>query len=253
MHRPCFIVSHRYYRNYPSYLIHYIQNINEFYENSLIILVDNNSKYLNDIVKEIEINILNKSNLIILVNNSDCKFEIGAYKIGINYIISNNLLEIYDYYVFTQDNFILKNKYDFNILNTNNTVACPLYTYNVGNDNCFQSEISQTVLKNINLENRINELSLCWCQSFILNHTKIIDFLNIVKDIVITTRYESECSERFLCGILYYLNNYILTSIDGESNTSFLEHCLHVDLINDKTSKHFVKRLQQKNEFTLDD
>jgi hypothetical protein len=78
-------------------------------------------------------------------------------------------------------------------------------------------------------------------------------FLNIVKDIIITTRYESECSERYLCGILYYLNNYILTSIDGVSDTCFLNYCLHVDLVNDKTSKYFLKRLQQKNEFTLDD
>jgi len=254
MYKPCFIISHRYYRNYPSYVLQYIQNINKFYTNNFILIVDNNSKYLHDII--IQINELNLPNIVILINNTECKFELGAYKVGISYLFTNNLLDTYDYYIFTQDTFILKNNYDFNILNQNNTLACPLYTYNVGYDHFFQSEISQTVLRNLHLENRINELSnelsLCWCQSFVLNKSKVFEFYNITKDIIITTRYESECSERYLCGILYYLNNYILTSIDGESNDPFLQYCLHVDLINETTNKYFLKRLQQKNENTLD-
>lgn len=136
MHRPCFIISHRYYRNYQSFILYYIENIQKFYENSMIILVDNNSKYLDDIKKKLN------PEIIVLVNDTECKFEIGAYNVGINYILSNNLLDNFDYYVFTQDNFIIKNKCDFDILEKNNTFAAALDIFKVSNHEFYQNKIS---------------------------------------------------------------------------------------------------------------
>jgi hypothetical protein len=246
----CFIISHRYYRNYPSYIKYYIDNINNFYENSLIIIVDNNSKYLDDIKTLLN----NYTNIIILVNNTECKFEIGAYKVGINYIINNNLLENYDYYIFTQDNFILKNKFDFNILINNNTKACALNTFTKYKE-AYYNEITLNILRKINLENRIDELTLCWCNSFILNKSVVIDFLNITKDIIITSRYNGSVhSERYLSGILYYLNNYIMTSIDGDIEFHNLKYdCWTVNLIEDNIpERFFIKKVQQKTENTID-
>ena len=70
----------------------------------IILIVDNNSPYLEDIE-----NILKKYiNLKIIINNSKCKFEIGAYNEGIRYIQNNNLLNNYEYFIFSQDNFVLK-------------------------------------------------------------------------------------------------------------------------------------------------
>lgn len=246
MHRPCFIISHRYYRNYPSYILHYIENIQKFYENSLIILVDNNSKYLDDIKMQL------KPGVIVLVNDTECKFEIGAYKVGINYIISNNLLNDYDYYVFTQDNFIIKNKYDFDILDKNNTFAAALDIFKVGDIEFYQNQIVMNILKSINLEKRVEELTLCWCNSFVLNKTKVIDYLNIIKDIVIVNRRESEASERYLSGILYYLNNHIMTSINNIIPREKYD-CWTVNLYDSFPGIYFVKRVQQKNEKTIED
>lgn len=250
MNNLCFIISHRYYRNYQSYIKYYVDNINIFYKNSLILIIDNNSKYLDDIKTLLN----NYTNVIILVNNTECKFEIGAYKVGINYIINNNLLENYDYYIFTQDNFILKNKFDFNILLNNNTKACALNTFTKGKEE-YYNEITLNILRKINLENRIDELTLCWCCSFILNKSIVIDFLNITKDIIITYRTESCFSERYLSGILYYLNNYIMTSIDGDIELHNLKYnCWTVNLIEDNIpERFFVKKVQQKNEHTLDE
>lgn len=250
MYKPCFIISHRYYRNYPSYIKYYIENIQKFYENSLIILVDNNSKYLDDIKRQLN------TDIIILVNNTECKFEIGAYKVGINYILSNNLLNDYDYYVFTQDNFIIKNKYDFDILKKNNTFAAALDGFKMNNNEFYQNEIVMNVLKKINLEKRIDELTLCWCHSFVLNNTKVIEYLNMVKDIVIVNRIQSEASERYLSGILYYLNNHFMSYINNNNSDKY--DCWTVDLINDSFPEesfpglYFIKRVQQKNERTID-
>ena len=49
MNKVCFIISHFYNRNYTSYIKYYIDNIQYFYNDSLIIIVDNNSKYIADI------------------------------------------------------------------------------------------------------------------------------------------------------------------------------------------------------------
>ena len=243
----CFIISHKYYRQYTSYIKYYIDNINNYYENSLILIIDNNSKYIDDI----KILFNNYPNVLILINDTECKFEIGAYKLGINYIINNNLLENYDYYIFTQDTFILKNKYDFNILTENNTKACAIHVFYPPKEQ-YENPIIMNILIKLNLQNRLDELSLCFANSFILNKSKISPFFEIIKDIVITNRFESECSERYLTGILYYLNDYIMTSIEGDISHSIYDF-YKIDFINDNfPDKNFLKLMQQKNENSIE-
>ena len=244
-----FIISHRYYRNYKSYIQYYVNNIQRCYSNSFIIIVDNNSTYINDIKLQLE----NYKNLVILSNNTECKFEIGAYKVGINYLIDNNLIEQYDFYTFTQDNFILKNKYDFNNLYINNITACTVNSW-IRAPMCsfFQRNETKYILHKLNLENSIDKLSLCWCNTFILHKSKIIDFLNITKEIIITKRVESECSERYLSGILYRLNNDKIYDIDGDIDKLNYDYW-KVDSINDIVNHYFVKKVQRKNENTKDE
>ena len=56
--------------------------------------------------------------------------------------------------------------------------------------------------------NFLDEITFCCCNSFILHGSKIKDFLEITKNIIIKDKYGSNCGERFLARILYELNNH---------------------------------------------
>ena len=246
----CFIIAHKYYRNYESYIQYYVDNIQKFYTNSFIIIVDNNSKHIDDIKNKLA----NYSNLVILSNDTPCKFEIGAYNVGINYLKDNNLIDKYDFCIFSQDTYVLKNKYNFNKLYIDKTNALAFHAVMFIDINQFQlpyfySPSSMSILKKINLSDKIQSLKLCWCNSFILHSSKIIEFLDITKDTIVLNRPDSECSERYLSGILYYLNNYSLADLCPVIDYDFRT----IDIINSNTPNWFLKRFQQKNERTMDD
>ena len=250
-YRLCFIIAHKYYRNHTSYVEYYVNNIQTIYQNAFIIIVDNNSKYFQDIQEKLK----DKSNIIMLVNETECKFEIGAYRVGIRYLIDNLLLDNFDFCVFTQENFILKQKYDFNILLNRGTLACTIYSWLYGkNDQHYGHEMSQIVLKSLNLQNSVNELSLCWCCSFVLHKSKVPNFFEIVKDLVLTQRHQSEASERFLSGILYHLNGNKIEDIDGCIREGVMTYnCYETDLFREETKYNFLKLCQHRNEHTRDE
>lgn len=251
--KPCFIISHKWVRGtspnnkvgkYISYLKYYLENIQNFYKNSLTIVVDNNSTYKEDIFDEIK----NFKNLILLDNNIDSKFEIGAYTVGLNYLIQNNLIEDYNYYVFTQDNFIIKNKYNFIELDEKNIKACPI------NDWHPESESSGMYSKLIplGLHNNLDKISFCWCSSFVVHHTKIKKLHEYLSKIKIINRWESACGERFLSRILWELNEGKNYNIDGTLDELRNKYdCWSVDLFGDVPT-YFAKRVQQKTENTKD-
>jgi hypothetical protein len=242
----CFIIAHKYFRGYESYLDYYVEQILNYYHNSLIIIVDNNSNYKEDIFKTLP----NNKNIILLDNNILCKFEIGAYQVGLNYLMENDLINEYDYYVFSQDNFILKNKYDFNLLNKNKTKACPINSWT---NDWEKMDVCEPVLKNLNLFNMFNESKLCWCNSFIVTKERIEKLHIFLKKIVIINRHQSEGSERYLGRILLELNDGIPT-IDIDGDITLLKNkydCWNVNPKNDINS-FFVKIVQQKNEKTTD-
>jgi len=243
----CFIIAHRYYRNYKSFLKYYIDNINKFYENSLIIIVDNNSKHLEDI----RIMLGDFENIVILTNETNSKFEPGAYNVGIRYVLDHEL--DYKYYIFTQDNFVLKNKFDFNDLEKNGIVACALNHFTEDCTNWNQTDDTcQRILRSIHVSDRTNEFNLCWCNSFILHHSRLETYYEIMKNEIVTTRLESEKFERYQSGILFYLNNMNYRSIGGDIKHLHLDYdCWKVHVENDDSIKaFFVKTVQQKNEHT---
>jgi hypothetical protein len=83
-----------------------------------------------------------------------------------------------------------------------------------------------------------------------------MSYYNIVKDIVVTSRFDGSIqSERFLSNILYYLNNNKYISICGDIDTigSLGYDCWTVDIENSQVNNYFIKKVQQKNESTRDE
>ena len=243
MENICFIIAHRYYRAYTSYIAHYVNNIQKFYKDSFVIIVDNNSTYIDDI-KEL---LKDYNNIVIIDNETLCKFEIGAYKRGIQYMIDNDLLMKYEYVVFSQDNFVLKNKLEFSGLLKYDVRACSFVTRPRHREHYDKEEV-KTMFSKTGVSLDTPTVDLCWCNSFILHRSNLIKFLEIVKDLVITVRLQSEYSERYLSAILYHLNNRCASSL----YTHVTYDCWTIDIINTRVRHYFIKRLQQKNENTPD-
>ena len=246
----CFIIALKYYRNYPTHIKEYVDSINKFYNNSFILIVDNNSTYIEDIKFEY-------NNVIIITNTSDSKFEMGAYNFGINYIIENNLTDNYEYYIFTQDTFILHNKYDFNNLLNNNITACPIVGSKQGtfaNDlkDCMghhRGHKSQYLIKyvimKLQLTESIPDLTFCFANSFVLYKSKLNEFNQLTNYIKITNKTQSESSERFLAGVLYLLNDKKNTSIED----TLVENVFHLIKVGSIIRfEHFIKYIESKNE-----
>ena len=53
-YKVCFIIALKYIRGYVSFIDYYVDNIKLFYPNSLIVIVDNNSKYIEDVYEKLQ-------------------------------------------------------------------------------------------------------------------------------------------------------------------------------------------------------
>ena len=254
-----FIIAHKYYRKHECYTEYYINNINTFYNNDAdILIVDNNSTHYQDIQDLVS----KYNNVTFIINTSDSKFELGAYRFGINYI--SDKIKDYDYIIFTQDTFVLNKKYDFNNLLKNDVKACTIvahteYTEN-GNPFSFYNDEIKIILEKINMYNKLDKTLLCWCGSFILHSSSISNFMKFTNHIKIITKMEAEASERYLGRILYELNNHKNFNIDGNflelkynPNNNMISSLYFKSLFSNYLNEHyFHKLLNKKNEFTKD-
>lgn len=226
----CFIIACKYYRNTVSHLKEYIDNIINLYNNASIIIVDNNSTDIYDIYQ-----LFNAyKNVTIIINIHICKYELGAYNFGINYLIKNNLIDKHTYYIFTQDTFVIHSYYDFNNLVTNNVSACPIISSYKGtftNDlkdrmGHYIGHPDQYLIKNTIIElgmiDLIPELTFCFASSFVLKYDKLDSFLQLTKNFIIDNKVKSESCERIFSGILYLLNGYKNTSIENTKVNEFM-------------------------------
>jgi hypothetical protein len=243
----CFIIAHKYFREIPTYIKIYVDNIFKFYSDAFVLIVDNNSDNSNDINIEFK----NYSNLVIIENISESKYEIGAFTFGLNWIIRNNLLSSYDYYIFTQDTLILSKKYDFDYFKTNNIVCSSIVQHDQftsngnGNSSTYLKQEMEDILNKIGINNPI-DVPICWGNNFICSLTKINILINYLKQIIINTKKDSEIAERFMGRIVYELNNQHSFAIDG-----YLEHGYYyktnpydIDFNYNNTQLYFQKKHQ---------
>ena len=255
----CFVIASKYIRGYPTYIKTYVDNINTFYKDSFTLIVDNNSLYFEEDIH------FDYTNVKVVTNTSECKFELGAYKFGINYLLENNIVNSYQYFVFTQDTFVLTNYYDFNNLLENNVMACPLVGssegYFIADHTSGMShytghkdyDLIKNVISKLNLTESANKLSFCFASSFVLNNSKLIHLLELTKGIKTECKMHSESSERFLAGILYVLNNNKNDSIEKKR----LEEVFHLIINTMKNGgsiffDYFTKHINVKTELTED-
>ena len=250
--RVIFIIAHKYFRGYDSYVEYYVNNIRKFYENSLIIIVDNNSTYKDDIFDKLKV----YDNVVLLDNNLDSKFEIGAYTVGLNYLIENKI-DNYDFVALTQDNYVLKNKVDFNNLHSNGTKACPLVgcrqdpsltDYLSIHNDC--RDVWQPILSKFNLLDNLDKISFCWCNSFVISTSNINKLYEYFKQIVVKIRWESCASERYMSRILYELNGCVNHTIDGDIRDVKYKYDYHSVDLKSPVNSFFVKKVQNKTENT---
>lgn len=239
----CFIITCKVYHNYTSYLTMYVNNIINFYNDSLIILVDNNSDY-----SEYFNQFRNIKNVVILENISEQKFEIGANNFAINYIINNNL--IFDYYICTGDTFILVNNYNFEILKNKNICAC---TINYIPNNVIKDNLMvRNKLCEINLADLVNEpYDGCLSSSFVCNHDSLLKINLYTKNIRVTSKNDAMNYERLLGALIYLCNNHQNYCLEEKNNTQILYDFWNVDPNKDKHKcLAFLKIGQGKSELT---
>jgi hypothetical protein len=247
VNKVCFIIAHKYFRGYESYLEYYISNIKKCYPEALTIVVDNNSLHKDDIFNKLS----HIDNVIFLDNNIQSKFELGAYQVGINYILEKNLLNDYKYYIFTQDTFILKNKYDFSNMFNNNIYARPINSMYADGE-C--SDVVIPVMTKLGMNDHWDKINFCWCSSFVVDSIKVKQLYSYLTSIVVLRRWESCASERYLARILFELNEHRdCGAIDGNCIDLTLNHYDTWNVnVYDNLKTFFVKKVQQKTENTKD-
>jgi len=202
----CFIIACKVFKESKIYIDIVITNINLFYPDSTIILVDNNSNY-----KEYFDQFKSMKNVIILENTSDSKFELGAYNFAISYIIDKKLK--FNYYTLLQDVMIPIQKYDYTILKKNKIKAVSIYKFT--SEHLGTHNYTDFLIK-IKLHDPKLPFEGCFGCSFICNHASLIQIHKWTKDYILTVKGHSETAERFLGRIIQYLNNNIDNhNIDG--------------------------------------
>lgn len=242
----CFIIACRVSKNHKSYIDFTVQNINNLYSNSTIILVDNNSVY-----PEYFEQFKNVKNVIYLLNTSDQKYELGAYNFALKYIKSNNM--IFDYYTCLQDLLIPINKYNYNKLKDNKINALCIYIFDT-KFLCHRNNVCKVYKIFLNIKNikHNNDFKGCTYHSFIINYEYFKKLNELTKDLIIKERKNSEGTERILGKLINVFNNNYENSVDG--NFEDIKYDVKtVDPKSEETKQlgyHFIKVSQGKDNNT---
>ena len=177
------------------------------------------------------------------------------------------MLKEYYYYVFTQDTYILKNKYYFEELEENGVLACPVsYAHGIQDIpiqqikpyleylGIYDSNIQYNEIPIINPEDItpdiLNKVLHCYCSVFIVHMTKIIELYGYISKLKLTKRIDSELFERYFAYVLYKLNNNKNYQIDFNPYSLYDKY--NVNLLDDFDNGFFAKQQQRKRENVVD-
>lgn len=245
----CFVIAHKWIRRNPpfrSYLSHYIDNIMSFYPDSLVLVVDNKSRHKDDVL----LSVSRLDRVVVLDNTTDSGFEVGAYTVACDWLCKEDRFNAFDFVVFTQDTYVLKNKYDFTLLWKHEIKSCPINSWR---NDMWGIDLQVKALTAMGLNDCLDQISFCWCNGFVAASNKIPQLLSYISKVTVTTKDESCASERWLARVVYELNEKGKHwDIDGniDNNRSKYNEWT-VDVTSDIPS-YFVKSIQQKTETTVD-
>jgi len=198
----CFIIGQKYFRHIRSFLFYYLDNIQRFYpKNSFVLIVDNQSEHMNDLIPLLS----EYSNVKWISNTNESKYDIGAYTFGIEYLIRENLVSNFEYFIFSHDNFVIKNKFPFETLKEKQVVACSINHYPYDPNDIHGKE----EMIRFGIYDQLNCFSLCIFNSFVIHQDKLVYLYHkYLKHVILKTRNDSQNAERYLGRILYELNNH---------------------------------------------
>jgi len=247
--RLCFVIAHKWIRRDPpfrSYISYYINNIKKMYPDALTLVVDNKSIHKEDVLKDIS----NLEGVVILDNKTDSGFEVGAYTVACRWLCDNDRFKDFDFVIFTQDTFVLKNRYDFTSLWREGIKSCPINTWR---NDMWRVDLQEKALTPMGLNDNLDQISFCWCNAFVSAGDNIPQLLSYIDKVIITTKDESCAAERWLARVVYELNERGKHwDIDGNiDNIRSKYNEWSVDIMSDVPS-YFVKSIQQKTESTVD-
>jgi len=103
------------------------------------------------------------------------------------------------------------------------------------------------------MNDNLDKITFCWCSSFIIGKRNVTKLYEITKQIKQTVRSESCAAERYLARIIWELNDYKNYDIDGDIRDLKNKYdCWTVNPYDKNINSFFIKKVQQKNEYTVD-
>ncbi len=247
----CFVIALKYYKNYPTTVFEYIENIRRYCTGAKILIVDNFSPD--------KIELPEGDDIEYILNTSGIGFELGAYKFAIRYLLESGQTQLYEYFIFTQDSFYLYQpiKIESDIL------ACPIVSSKPGQ---FRSDFLNGIgywkehprysmireaIEVMGLENEIDNLTFCFSNNFVLKgNTELFGLFLMVTETklwITNTKIESESTERMMSGLLYLLNHKKNQQIEP---TMIDEVFGEIYVGNEIKFKYFKKKINNKTENT---
>jgi len=247
----CFVVALKYYKNHPTTVFEYIDNIRKYCTGAKILVVDN---YSPD-----KIELPEGDDIEYLLNTSENGFELGAYKFAIRYLLESGQTELYEYFIFSQDSFYLYQPIQIE----NNIIACPIVSSKPGQFRLDfvdgigyykghpRHSMIQEAIQEMGLEDEVDNLTFCCgCNIVLKGNTELLELFDTMTNTELwatNTKLESECTERMLAGLLYLLNHkknqriepMLIDEVFGE-----------IKVGNEIVFKYFKKKVNNKTENT---
>ena len=213
----CFVISNNTYISRDKNLVYikkYVDNIQRIYNNSFIIICNNettDSEHLSNVKNML----LDYKNIVILNNDTNYKCQIGNYAFSIKWLFDNNMLN-HSYYVFTESKFILEKSFDFNILQNKDLKVSRFFLWfeSMNNENI------NNILQTIDIHNKKVLINLCEYCNFIIRNDSVNKLYDYIQKCLSKIPYEKKLYEILFGCILdeIQITDYRINGVRFEDN-----------------------------------